>query len=104
MKKLFFTALLVAGTTLGFAKDNVQNSKSTHTESSKKVESNVEKPQTIYQFDTLEEAQKFLKDCTVLTAAYTMVDGELELVSICETTSPCILQEEGTTTIVAVIV
>ncbi|WP_315054334.1 hypothetical protein [Chryseobacterium indoltheticum] len=43
MKKLLFAAFLVAGTTLGFAKDNVQNPKSTNNESSK-VESNVEKP------------------------------------------------------------
>jgi hypothetical protein len=95
MKKLLFAAMVLAGTTLGFAKDNVQNSKSTHTESSQ-VESNVEKPQTIYQFDTLEEAQKFLAECTDLVVVTREVDGKTEILSTHESTVPCILRPEGT--------
>ena len=98
MKKILFAAFLVAGTTLGFAKDNVQNPSSTNTEASV-VKSIVEKNQTIYQFSSIEEAQKFLADCTDVTAAYAVIEvsdgnggttSELTLVSMCETTYPCV--------------
>lgn len=97
MKKNF-AALLFAGATLGFAKDNVQNQKSTNIESSK-VESNVEKPKTIYQFGSLEEAQKFFAECTDVTYAFgnVVVDYgngeshiERRIISSCETTYPCV--------------
>ena len=95
MKRLLFAAFLVAGTTLGFAKDNVQNPKSTNNESSK-VESNVEKPQTIYQFDSLEEAQKFLTECKDLVVVTTVKDGQTVILSTHESTRPCILENPGT--------
>lgn len=94
MKKILFAALLFAGATLGFAKDNVQNQKSTNIESSK-VESNVEKSQTTYQFDSIEEVQKSFAECTDVTIATQMIaqaDGsfEEEVVSMCESTYPCV--------------
>lgn len=99
MKKLLFAAILFASTTFGFAKDNVQNSKSTYTESSK-VESKAEKTQIIYQFDTLVEAQKFLKErekeCKDVIVVTTIKDGQTVITSIHESTVPCIMQPEGT--------
>lgn len=95
MKKILFAATLVAGATLGFAKDNVQNQKSTNIESSK-VENNVEKPKTIYQFGSLEEAQKFLAECKDLVVVTTQVKGETVILSTHESTHPCIMQPEGT--------
>lgn len=94
MKKLFFAALLVAGTTLGFAKDNEQNQKSTSIESSK-VESKAEKKQTVYQFDSFEETQKFLADCKDVVVVYTTVKGQTVILSIHESTRPCIAEQEG---------
>lgn len=94
MKKLFFAALLVAGTTLGFAKDNEQKSKSTQTESSK-IEGNTEKKQTIYQCGSLEEVQKFLAGCTDLVVVTTIKDGKTVITSTHESTRPCINEPEG---------
>lgn len=104
MKKLLFTALLVAGTNLVFAKDNVQNAKSTNIESSKV--DNIVESQTIYQFDSLKEAQKFLAECTSVIYAYAnqeVSDGnggkkiQRILVSRCEVTSPCVGANTGIT-------
>ena len=67
----------------------MQNQKSINIESSK-VESNVEKNQTIYHFETLEEAQKFMEQCTDVTIATQVVDGERVVVSSCESTYPCV--------------
>lgn len=94
MKKLFFAALLVAGTTLGFAKDNVQNQKSTNIESSK-VESKAEKKQTVYQFSSFKEVQKFLAGCTDLVVVTTVKDGKTVITSTHESTRPCINEPEG---------
>lgn len=79
----------------GFAKSNVQDSKSTHA-GLLKVEGNVEKPQTIYQFDTLEEAQKFVAECTDLVVITTQVNGETVILSTHKSTVPCMLRPEGT--------
>jgi len=94
MRKILVAAILIGGTTLGFAKDNAQNAKSCNIESSK-VESNVEKSQTVYHFDSLEEAQQFLKDCMDVVIVTTKVEGETVILSTHESTHPCINLPEG---------
>lgn len=94
MKKLFIATMVLAGTAMGFAKDNVQNLNSFDKNLNKtEIVSNFEV--TTNTFTSSVKTQKFIEDCTVITAAYAMVNGELELVSVCETTSPCILEEPG---------
>lgn len=98
MKKLFFTALLFAGTTLGFAKDNIQNTKSINIQSSK-LERNIEKKQRIYHFDSLEKAEKFLAECTDLVVVTTEEEEETVILSIHESTHPCKDESEGGVTV-----
>ncbi len=61
MKKILFAVLLIAGTTFGFAKDNVQNLNSN--ELSYKTEFVNGKKVQIYKFASKTDAEKFLAQC-----------------------------------------
>ena len=89
MKKLFFAALLVAGTTLGFAKDNVQKNEV-------KTTTKVEQVAKSLPADSNKEAESIKASCTDVTYATQVVNGERVIVSSCETTYPC---ESGETNV-----
>lgn len=94
MKKFLFATILFASTTFGFAKDIVQNSTSNDKNLVKTEIFNGKEVKT-YRFNSLEEAQKFLENCTDITIATQMIeqpDGsfEEEVISMCETTYPCV--------------
>lgn len=99
MKKILFVATLIASTTLGFAKEKIENANNSEkNEVTKKTEVK------IYQFDSLEKAKLFMEECSSVTVAYqkTRIDDgngqshvEYILVSICEESHPCILETPG---------
>ena len=85
MKKFLFTAVLVAGTTLGFAKDNVQKNE-VKTTTTKEVEQSAKIPQA----GSNVEAESIKATCTDVTIATTKVKGETVVISSCETSYPCV--------------
>ena len=85
MKKVLLGAMLIAGTTLGFANDK----------SPVKTEITKSKEIKTYQFDSYEEAQKFIEDCTDIVVVTTILNGETVITSTHETTRPCIMEKEG---------
>lgn len=94
MKKFLFATILFASTTFGFAKEIVQNL-SSHDNNLVKTEIVNGREVKIYEFSSLEEAQKFMENCTDITIATQMIeqpDGsfEEEVISMCETTYPCV--------------
>ncbi|EFK33252.1 Uncharacterised protein [Chryseobacterium gleum] len=93
MKKILIAALFVAGTTLVFAKDDVQKHEVKTTTT--KVEQNSTSP----QLDSNEKPQSFVAECKDVTIATTKVDGETVIISTCETTYPC---ESGGTNVYVV--
>ena len=97
MKKFLYAAILFASTTFGFAKDIVQNVKLTDNELSK-TENIVGTNLKTFKFDSIEEAQLFLKRCTDVHAFFEEVevpDGnggtttELEWVGTIEISYDC---------------
>lgn len=85
MKKILFTALLFAGATLGFAKDNVQKNE-VKTTTTKEVEQVAKTPQA----GSNVEVESVKATCTDVTIATTKVKGETVVISSCETTYPCV--------------
>lgn len=85
MKKILFAAFLVAGTTLGFAKDNVQKNE-VKTTTTKEVERVAKTPQS----GSNVEVESVKATCTDVTIATTKVKGETVVISSCETTYPCV--------------
>ncbi|QBA22566.1 hypothetical protein EU348_15805 [Chryseobacterium indologenes] len=83
MKKKLFTALLFAGATLGFAKDNVQKNE-VKTTTAKEVKQVVK----AHQINSIEE--DLLKaTCTDIHAFFDEVDGELEYQGSMEISYEC---------------
>jgi hypothetical protein len=94
MKKLLFAAMVLAGTALGFAKDNVKISNS--------IEKSFEKTEILNDVSNifLQKPENVLAVCTDVVFATQMIkqkDGSWseEVISSCENTYPCI--EGGTT-------
>jgi hypothetical protein len=83
MKKFLFTAVLVAGTTLGFAKDNVQKNEVETT--TKEVKQVAKTP----QITSLEEENLLKATCTDIHAFFEEVDGELEYQGSIEVNYEC---------------
>ncbi|MGC4128360.1 MAG: hypothetical protein QM564_02110 [Bergeyella sp.] len=76
MKKILLTAMLIAGTTLGFAKDNAKSTNNNETISPVKTEIVGNKKMVTYHYSSKEELEAILKRCTDVYAVYQEAGGK----------------------------